>query len=215
VVRGWYAGGVPSQAANAADNSLLLMSYSQIKAGVERSFSKAPLRESELAQGHETFLTGALAGALGSFVTSIALCPIEMIKVRCHTGEQSSMARCAVNIMRQGGPRALFKGFGATIFQGARGRLEAAPGLPASPGTSGALEPGGKRQARSGARLASVAAELVRRGDVPGAATPCALSLCTAERSCPTPSGARRWAGAGAAPPPAGACPDAAWCASG
>ncbi len=123
VLRGWYAGGGAALAANAAENSLLFMSYSQIKAGVDRSFSKAPLRDSELAQGHKTFLTGALAGALGSFVTSVALCPIEMIKVRCQTGEQSGMARCAVNIVRQGGPRALFKGFGATILREAPGNL--------------------------------------------------------------------------------------------
>ncbi len=123
VVRGWYAGGGAALAANAAENSLLFMSYAQIKAGVDRAFSKAPLRDSQLAQGHKTFLTGALAGALGSFVTSVALCPIEMIKVRCQTGEQSSMARCAVNIVRQGGARALFKGFGATIMREAPGNL--------------------------------------------------------------------------------------------
>jgi solute carrier family 25 carnitine/acylcarnitine transporter 20/29 len=123
LVRGWYAGGSAALAANAAENTLLFMSYSQIKAAVEQGFSKAPLRDMVAVQQHKTFLAGAAAGGIGSLVTSLALCPIELVKVRVQTGGETGLARCALNIARQGGLRALYKGLGATVLREAPGNV--------------------------------------------------------------------------------------------
>jgi hypothetical protein len=118
VVKGWYAGGGAALAANAAENSLLFMSYNQIKGGVDEALASL-----DVAAERKTFAAGAVAGGLGSLVTSVALCPIEMIKMRMQTGESAGISRCAADIVRASGLRGLFKGFGATVMREAPGNV--------------------------------------------------------------------------------------------
>ena len=75
MVRGLYAGTVPSLAANVAENSILFAAYGVCQKAVGTLIGvKNPSEMPTAANG--------LAGSCAAFFASLALCPTELVKCR-------------------------------------------------------------------------------------------------------------------------------------
>jgi len=85
VVRGLYAGTVPSLAANVAENSILFAAYGLCQKAVAGATN---IEVSKLS----TFANG-VSGFLAAFWSSLALCPTELIKCRLQAMRESNMEK--------------------------------------------------------------------------------------------------------------------------
>ena len=86
VVRGLYAGTVPSLAANVAENSILFAAYGACQKLVARAASVDQVDQLGL-------LHNGLAGFLAAFWSSLALCPTELVKCRLQAMRESFLTR--------------------------------------------------------------------------------------------------------------------------
>ena len=86
VVRGLYAGTVPSLAANVAENSILFAAYGACQKLVARAASVDQVDQLGL-------LHNGLAGFLAAFWSSLALCPTELVKCRLQASRESFITR--------------------------------------------------------------------------------------------------------------------------
>jgi solute carrier family 25 ornithine transporter 2/15 len=75
IVRGLYAGTVPSLAAQIAENSILFMAY-----GVCQKLVTNVVRKRDVSELNP--LENATSGFLAAFFSSLALCPTELVKCR-------------------------------------------------------------------------------------------------------------------------------------
>jgi len=86
LVRGLYAGTVPSLAANVAENSILFAAYGACQKLVARAASLDQVDQLGL-------LHNGLAGFLAAFWSSLALCPTELVKCRLQASRESFITR--------------------------------------------------------------------------------------------------------------------------
>jgi len=118
VVRGLYAGTIPSLAANVAENSILFAAYGLCQKLVARTLS---MEVSKLS----TFSNGC-AGFLAAFWSSLALCPTELVKCRLQAMRESHIEQgleppkigpyqLTSQILRKEGVRGLFHGLSPTF----------------------------------------------------------------------------------------------------
>jgi len=118
VVRGLYAGTVPSLAANVAENSILFAAYGLCQKLVARSLSVEVANLSTFSNG--------CAGFLAAFWSSLALCPTELVKCRLQAMRESHIEqgreppkigpyRLTSQILRSEGIRGLFHGLSPTF----------------------------------------------------------------------------------------------------
>ena len=86
VVRGLYAGTVPSLAANVAENSILFAAYGACQKMVARAASVDSVDQLGV-------LHNGLAGFLAAFWSSLALCPTELVKCRLQAMRESHISQ--------------------------------------------------------------------------------------------------------------------------
>lgn len=119
VIRGLYAGTVPSLAANIAENSILFMAYGGCQKMVASAAGVA--RTEDLSVLHN-----GLSGFLAAFWSSLALCPTELVKCRLQSMRESftaagktppriGPAQLTKDILRAEGVAGLFRGLTATF----------------------------------------------------------------------------------------------------
>jgi len=85
IVRGLYAGTVPSLAANVAENSILFAAYGVCQKMVANATNTEVSKLSTLANG--------TSGFLAAFWSSLALCPTELIKCRLQAMRESNLEK--------------------------------------------------------------------------------------------------------------------------
>lgn len=83
ILRGLYAGSVPSFYANMTENAVLFLCYEQCKKLV-----------SYMSSGADGVLQRAFAGALAAGISTMFLCPFELLKCRLQ-GQQQLLDRAA------------------------------------------------------------------------------------------------------------------------
>lgn len=119
VVRGLYAGTVPSLAANVAENSILFAAYGACQKVVARAASLDSVDQLGV-------LHNGLAGFLAAFWSSLALCPTELVKCRLQAMRESYISQGLApprtgpyqltrQILTTDGPAGLFRGLTATF----------------------------------------------------------------------------------------------------
>ena len=81
VVRGLYAGTVPSLAAQVSENAVLFMAYGMCQRAYATVLGKRDVSELNPVQN-------ALAGGSAAFFSSLVLCPTELIKCKLQAQEQ-------------------------------------------------------------------------------------------------------------------------------
>ena len=86
VVRGLYAGTVPSLAANVAENSILFAAYGACQKMVARAARVDSVDQLGV-------LHNGLAGFLAAFWSSLALCPTELVKCRLQAMRESHLSQ--------------------------------------------------------------------------------------------------------------------------
>merc|ERR1719445_530830 len=146
VVRGLYAGTVPSLAANVAENSILFAAYGACQKMVARVAGIEAV--DSLGVVHN-----GLAGFLAAFWSSLALCPTELVKCRLqamresYTNQGKQPPRIGPypltrQILKTDGVPGMFRGLTATFTREMPGYFffffayEASRGLLAAPGQS-------------------------------------------------------------------------------
>ena len=146
VVRGLYAGTVPSLAANVAENSILFAAYGACQKLVARAASVDQVDQLGV-------LHNGLAGFLAAFWSSLALCPTELVKCRLQAMRESFITRglqppstgpaqLTRQILATDGVPGMFRGLTATFTREMPGYFffflayEATRGLLAGPGQS-------------------------------------------------------------------------------
>ena len=75
LVRGLYAGTIPSLAAQVSENAILFMAYGMCQKGVAGLCGKKEVTELSVVQN-------AIAGSAAAFFSSLSLCPTELIKCK-------------------------------------------------------------------------------------------------------------------------------------
>jgi len=147
VVRGLYAGTLPSLAANVAENSILFAAYGACQKLVASSLAGG-CRVEDLSVVHN-----GLSGFLAAFWSSLALCPTELVKCRLQAMRESVTSQgkqaprigpyqLTRQILREDGVPGLFRGLTATFTREMPGYFffflayEATRGLLAAPGQS-------------------------------------------------------------------------------
>lgn len=119
VVRGLYAGTVPSLAANVAENSILFAGYGACQKLVASSMGVAKVEDLSV------FANG-VSGFLAAFWSSLALCPTELVKCRLQAmresyfikGEQPPKIgpyKVTKDILAKDGMPGMFRGLTATF----------------------------------------------------------------------------------------------------
>jgi len=119
VVRGLYAGTVPSLAANVAENSILFAAYGSCQKLVARATGVDKVEDLNV------FANG-FSGFLAAFWSSLALCPTELVKCRLQAMRESYIAdgkepprigpyALTRNILKEDGVPGLFRGLTATF----------------------------------------------------------------------------------------------------
>jgi len=119
VVRGLYAGTVPSLAANVAENSILFAAYGSCQKLVARATGIDKVEDLNV------FANG-FSGFLAAFWSSLALCPTELVKCRLQAMRESYIAdgkepprigpyALTRNILKEDGVPGLFRGLTATF----------------------------------------------------------------------------------------------------
>lgn len=115
VVRGLYAGVVPSLAANVAENAILFASYGACQKLVARTTGVSRVEDLGV------FANG-VSGFLAAFWSSLALCPTELVKCRLQTMRESHAASTHTgtfdvirDIIKREGVSGLYRGLGATL----------------------------------------------------------------------------------------------------
>ena len=145
VVRGLYAGTVPSLAANVAENSILFAAYGACQKVVARAASLDSVDQLGV-------LHNGLAGFLAAFWSSLALCPTELVKCRLQAMRESYISQGLApprtgpyqltrQILATDGPAGLFRGLTATFTREMPGYFCF---FFAYEATRGALTPAGK-----------------------------------------------------------------------
>merc|ERR1712227_838675 len=120
VVRGLYAGTLPSLAANVAENSILFAAYGACQKLVASSLAGG-CRVEDLSVVHN-----GLSGFLAAFWSSLVLCPTELVKCRLQAMRESEAlagrtppkigpGKLTGQILRQDGVPGLFRGLTATF----------------------------------------------------------------------------------------------------
>jgi solute carrier family 25 carnitine/acylcarnitine transporter 20/29 len=67
---------------------------------------------------------GCVAGSLAAIIASVVLCPAEIVQVRIQAGTSTDGSlRTMLHLMRVGGVKTLFHGFGATVLREVPGNL--------------------------------------------------------------------------------------------
>jgi len=113
IVRGLYAGTIPSLAANVAENSILFAAYGSCQKIVAQSTGVGRVEDLSI------FANG-VSGFLAAFWSSLALCPTELVKCRLQAmresgGPMTSAGQLTASILRQEGVAGLFRGLTATF----------------------------------------------------------------------------------------------------
>jgi len=113
VVRGLYAGTVPSLAANVAENSILFAAYGACQRLVATATGAGSVDLLSVP-------ANGLAGFLAAFWSSLALCPTELVKCRLQAaretgGPRVGPAQLTRQILATDGPAGLFRGLTATF----------------------------------------------------------------------------------------------------
>merc|ERR1719288_762619 len=145
VVRGLYAGTVPSLAANVAENSILFAANGVCQKFLAQMSGKSVEKLSPLENG--------ISGFLAAFWSSLALCPTELVKCRLQAMRESytnqgkqppriGPYQLTRQILKADGVPGMFRGLTATFTREMPGYFffffayEASRGLLASPGQS-------------------------------------------------------------------------------
>ena len=119
VVRGLYAGTVPSLAANIAENSILFAAYGACQKLVAQSCNYEKVEDLGV-------VANGFSGFLAAFWSSLALCPTELVKCKLQALRESYTARgkdpprtgpyqLTRSILRSEGLPGLFRGLTATF----------------------------------------------------------------------------------------------------
>lgn len=119
-VKGLYAGSGAALAANVSENALLFMSFGHISKLVGNVLATS---ENQYVKQNEPLVRGAIAGSCAAVVASLALSPLEMIKIRVQVGHSGGTLGVLKDIFNKGGIREVFRGFGATILREVPGNL--------------------------------------------------------------------------------------------
>jgi len=117
VVRGLYAGTLPSLAANVAENSVLFAGYGVCQRLVARLAGASDISALSVTQN-------GLAGFVAAFFSSLVLCPTELVKCRMQAMREASSATAkpavspfglTASILRLEGVAGLFRGLKPTF----------------------------------------------------------------------------------------------------
>lgn len=115
VVRGLYAGTVPSLAANIGENSVLFAAYGGCQKMVASATGVPRVEELGL-------VANGVSGFLAAFWSSLVLCPTELVKCRLQAmretgspGERVGPGALTRRILREDGVPGLFRGLTATF----------------------------------------------------------------------------------------------------
>jgi len=119
VVRGLYAGTVPSLAANVAENSILFAAYGACQKLVARVAGVEKVENLNV-------IANGFSGFLAAFWSSLALCPTELVKCRLQAMRESYISggkeppkigpyKLTRQILKEDGMPGLFRGLTATF----------------------------------------------------------------------------------------------------
>ena len=119
IVRGFYAGTVPSLAANIAENSILFAAYGACQKLIAKSMGIPRVEDLSVT-------ANGMSGFLAAFWSSLALCPTELVKCRLQAMRESSTSQgkeplkigpyqLTRDILRTDGVPGLFRGLTATF----------------------------------------------------------------------------------------------------
>lgn len=106
----------------AQENTILFLSYGQISELVDAAMSLAVDRDA-LPPSTLALVSGGASGGAAALVTSLALCPIELIKVRVQTGRSAGVLACASEVFRAHGLRGFYAALGATVLREVPGNV--------------------------------------------------------------------------------------------
>jgi len=121
IVRGLYAGTVPSLAANVAENSILFASYGVCQTFVANVFGVNKV------ENLSTFQNGT-SGSLAAFFAALALCPTELVKCRMQAMREQYLQKgqepprvgpfkLTAQIVKADGVGGLFRGLTPTFMR--------------------------------------------------------------------------------------------------
>ncbi|XP_040571834.1 mitochondrial ornithine transporter 1 [Lepeophtheirus salmonis] len=121
VVRGLYAGTVPSLAANVAENSVLFAAYGVCQKWVAKTVGRSKVEDL-------TIFHNGTAGFLAAFWSSFVLCPTELVKCRLQAMREVSSLKglpppnvgpflITKKILKQDGLPGLFRGLTPTFMR--------------------------------------------------------------------------------------------------
>ena len=119
IVRGLYAGTVPSLAANIAENSILFAAYGACQKIIANSLQISKVEDLSVA-------ANGFSGFLAAFWSSLALCPTELVKCKLQALRESYTSQgkdppkigpyqLTRNILRTEGLPGMFRGLTATF----------------------------------------------------------------------------------------------------
>jgi len=119
IVRGLYAGTVPSLVANIAENSILFAAYGACQKIIANSLQISKVEDLSVA-------ANGLSGFLAAFWSSLALCPTELVKCKLQALRESYTSQgkdppkigpyqLTRNILRTEGLPGMFRGLTATF----------------------------------------------------------------------------------------------------
>lgn len=124
IARGLYAGTLPALAANVGENSVLFLGY-----GFCQKFMQKMTGTDEIK--NLSTLSNATAGFLAAFLSSLVLCPTELVKCKLQAMYEVQKQEAALNrtiqrvgpftltaqILRNNGITGLFRGLNATLMR--------------------------------------------------------------------------------------------------